>query len=410
VRILWMSNSPMVGTGYGVQTAEVVPRIAQAGHQVAIANNFGHHGPTIEWNDIPIFSAAKDQALNDVIRAHAQTWKADWVISLYDTWTMRRQMWPDRVASWVPVDHQPAPPEVAEWCRTVTPIAMSRFGQKMLRDQGIDSSYVPHSINTEVFQPTPLTKQGMKPRQLIGIPDDAFVVMIAAANQGVSPPRKAWGEMFDSLGFFMREHDDVWLYVHTDSNQTPPSGVDLLNLRDICGIPPERVKWSDAYAYASHRISLEDLALLYSMSDVLLASSMGEGFGIPVVEAQACGLPVIVSDFTAQPELCASGWLVKGQPFRDVLQHGAAFFTPYINSIVARLTEAREQKGNQEFREQAVKFAADYDTDKVFAKYWLPVLAELEAQLDQPAAVPVTSLSRAERRAADRAAKKRKVA
>ena len=409
MRILWMSNSPMVGTGYGVQTAEIVPRIAKS-HDVAIANNFGHHGPTIEWDGIPIYSASKDQALNDVIRAHAATWKADWVITLYDTWTMRRHLWPDRVASWVPIDHQPAPPEVAEWCRQVTPIAMSRFGQRMLRDQGIDSSYVPHSINTAIFKPTPLAPNGQNPRQVIGIPDDAFVVMIAAANQGISPPRKAWGEMFDALGYFMREHPDVWLYVHSDSNQKPPAGVDLLNLREMCGIPAERVKWADAYAYASHRITQADLAILYSMSDVLLASSMGEGFGVPVIEAQACGLPVIVSDFTAQPELCASGWLVKGQPWRDTLQHGAAFFTPYINSIVTRLKEAREAKGNQEIREQAVRFAAEYDTDVVFERYWKPVLAELEAKLDQPAAVPVNTLPRAQRRAAERAARKGRAA
>ena len=383
-----MSNGPDMGTGYGVQTGEVVPRIKAAGHDIAVASNYGHHGFIREWGDgIPVYPSSSDQACNDVIKAHAANFEADWTISLYDVWTMRRPMWPERVASWVPIDHQPVPPEVAAWCRQVTPIAMSRFGQRMLTAQGIESTYIPHSVNTAVFQPTESDV-----RASLQIPDDAFVVLIAAANKGVSPPRKAWGEMFDALGHFLRQHDDAYAYIHTDSNQAPPSGVDLGVLARQTGIPLERVRWSDPYRLILGHYTPALLARLYSMSDVLLATSMGEGFGIPVIEAQACGLPVIVSDFTAQPELCGAGWLVKGQPWHDPLQGSASFFTPYVGSIVARLEEAYAARGDNGLRERAVAFAAQYDSDLVFERYWVPFLAELQASLE-PA-----PLNRAERR------------
>lgn len=43
---------------------------------------------------------------------------------------------------------------------------------------------------------------------------------------------------------------------------------------------------------------------------------LGEGFGIPIIEAQAAGCPVIVTDCTAMTELCLSGWLIeKGTDF-----------------------------------------------------------------------------------------------
>ena len=384
-----MSNTPLAGTGYGVQTAEVVPRLAKL-HDTAIACNWGHYGTAIEWNGIPMFPAGKDKYSNDIINAHASAWQADWTITLYDVWPLRREMFPANVASWVPVDHHPVPPEVAEWCKKVTPIAMSRFGQKMLADQGIDSTYIPHSINTEVFRPTPQTRSGHDPRAALEIPADAFLVVIAAANQGVHPPRKAWGPMFLALGHFMREHPETWVYIHTD--KIGVGGLDLELLARASNLPLERVRWTDPYAYASGRVQQSDLAAIYSMGDVMLASSMGEGFGVPVIEAQACGLPVIVSNFSAQPELCESGWLVTGQPWWDEAQ-AAFFYEPFIHSIVANLQKAYDAKGDQSIRDKAVAFAQAYDTDAVFERYWVPFLAELESKL----AVPVKP-NRAERR------------
>lgn len=47
----------------------------------------------------------------------------------------------------------------------------------------------------------------------------------------------------------------------------------------------------------------EDLPALYAGADVLLFPSLYEGFGIPVLEAFACGTPVITSDASALPEV-----------------------------------------------------------------------------------------------------------
>lgn len=382
MRILWMSNSPNAATGYGVQSAEVLPRIKADGHEVAVAANFGFSATQglAEWDDIPVFPSSKDQALNDIINAYAEEWRADWTISLYDVWTMQRNQWPEKVASWVPIDHDPVPPAVAEWCRTTRPIAMSRFGQRKLREQNIDAAYIPHSVNTEVFRPTAEYRD--KPaRELLGLPDNAFVVVIAGANQGISPPRKAWPQMFQALAHFMKSHPDVWVYLHTDLNQRPPSGLDLTLLMKACGIDGERVRFTDAYVYTTGRITQADLAAIYTMGDVLLSTSMGEGFGVPVIEAQACGLPVIVSDFSAQPELCESGWLVKGQGHWDPLsgQGLAWFYDPYVPSIVKNLEAAYEARGDTAIRERAIAFAAAYNTDKVYDQYWRPFLAELDA-------------------------------
>lgn len=390
VRILWFSNAPYMGTGYGMQTADVALRLKGDGHEVAIACNAGLYGSAIEWNGLPLFPGGLDAYSNDIVAAHAQVWKADWTITLYDAWPLKRDMFPERVASWVPIDHQPVPPHVAAWCKQVEPIAMSRFGQRMLRDQGIESTYIPHAIDTGVFKPSPTTRNGRRPREAMDIPADAFLIMIAAANKGVHPPRKAWGQMYSALSRFMAEHPDAWLYVHTDKMGI--GGVDLAVLEKATGLPMERVRYTDPYSYAAGRVGPEDLAALYTAADVLLASSMGEGFGIPVVEAQACGTPVIVSDFSAQPELCGAGWLVSGQFYWDEAQL-AWMFDPYSQSIVARLADAYAARGDRALREQAIEFAAGYDSARIFKQHWRPFLAELTAKLEQP-----PTPNRAERR------------
>jgi alpha-1,3-rhamnosyl/mannosyltransferase len=47
----------------------------------------------------------------------------------------------------------------------------------------------------------------------------------------------------------------------------------------------------------------EDLVALYSMADLLVHPALAEGFGLPVLEAMACGCPVACSNTTSLPEL-----------------------------------------------------------------------------------------------------------
>jgi glycosyltransferase involved in cell wall biosynthesis len=106
----------------------------------------------------------------------------------------------------------------------------------------------------------------------------------------------------------------------------------------------------------------------------MLATSYGEGFGIPTVEAQACGVPVIVSDFAASPELVGDGWTVGGQPLYDNSQ-GSFFTIPSVPLIVQALEEAYERgKGKSE---KAIQFAQQFDHDSVWKNNWVPALKKL---------------------------------
>lgn len=54
------------------------------------------------------------------------------------------------------------------------------------------------------------------------------------------------------------------------------------------------------------RLPFEDLRLLYSTADLFVFPSIYEGFGMPVLEAMACGVPVITSSTTSLPEVAGN--------------------------------------------------------------------------------------------------------
>jgi glycosyltransferase involved in cell wall biosynthesis len=118
----------------------------------------------------------------------------------------------------------------------------------------------------------------------------------------------------------------------------------------------------------------EIVAATYTAMDVYLGVSMGEGFGLGTLEAQACGTRVIVSDFAASSELVGEGWLTEGQPYWDA-SHKAFFTTPLVPSIVDALEKAY-QKGRSR-SQQAIDFAKLYDADLVFENDWKPTLNKI---------------------------------
>lgn len=272
---------------------------------------------------------------------------------------------------------------------------MSQFGQRALADAGVDAMFVPHGVNTMVFRPWPGDRRDV--RELTGIPRDAFVVGMVAANQGNNPPRKAFPQAFQAFAEFHKRHPDALLHLHTDIHGRN-MGLNLLDLASAVGLPHGAIGSSDDLMVRLGFVGSQDMAAIYSGYDVLLNASYGEGFGIPILEAQACGTPVITTDCTAMPELTGAGWKVKGDPWWDPM-HSAWFTAPRVGDIVDALEEAYRHA--EKLRGRAREFAVLYDADTITKEMWMPVIEELGKPVEVPA-LP--------NRAARRSAKKKKVA
>lgn len=379
------SNSPGQTTGYGQQSQYLIDRLKRDGAKVASLSNYGLEGSLSTYKspfgDVPHYPRGLDGYSNDVAPMHHAHWKSqnpnlpDALITLYDVWVLKGQAWDNiNIGSWVPMDHITINPLVEEWVRkeNVTPIAMAPNGVRLMEAKGIECEYVPHAIDTKIFKPSNII-QGVPVREYMGITDEFLVGMNAANKASGLVHRKAFSENLMAFSIFRAKHPDAVLYLHTDPLGTA-GGWNLLKMLQAFNIPKEAVMFPPLVDY-KYGMPQQDLAALYSAMDVMLVTSFGEGFGIPTIEAQACGTRVIGSNWAATPDLVSEdSWLVDGQPMWDAGQD-AMWQTPSVPSIVEALEQA--YKAERGASKTAIEFAKQFDVETVWNKHWLPVMGKL---------------------------------
>lgn len=98
------------------------------------------------------------------------------------------------------------------------------------------------------------------------------------------------------------------------------------------------------------RVEDKDLPGLYSGAVALVFPSLFEGFGLPILEAQACGCPVITSNISSMPE---------------VADKGAIYVNPYsVDDIVVGLKKMEDRKLRMEMIKRGFENIKRFSWDK----------------------------------------------
>jgi GT2 family glycosyltransferase/glycosyltransferase involved in cell wall biosynthesis len=179
--------------------------------------------------------------------------------------------------------------------RFVTEYA-KRMHEKEL--EGCDIGVIPHAIDHVTFCPCQDKNEAKAIRNLEG----KFVITRVDRHQ----PRKYWDRAIRAFAKFAKRKDDVFflakchprdISMFDDGTKT---GVDLEKLAVELGVG-EKIKFDD-YFFNSESLR----SAFYDPADIMLTTTSGEGFGLGVAEAMACGLPIICPNVPVLPEIVGS--------------------------------------------------------------------------------------------------------
>lgn len=377
---LFVSNGRQVKSGYGVQTDLIVPRLHNPPYrEMAIFDFVGLAFSAIKDSQgiltLPRANAAYG---NDIVVSHAEFAKADNVISLIDPHVLDSSQYSKlHWTAWTPVDCDPLLESSRDILRSAKIIwGMSHFGMDILKRAGMPANrlfYVPLAVDGSQFRPMNKAKAREVIEEKLGVSlAGRFVVVMNAANSGM-PSRKGFLQAFRAVKAFDQKHPDKKILLLCHTNPQDIRGENLYVQQRLAGLRADQVIYPQEYFYECGMFSPKYLAALYNTADVFLTTSFAEGFGLPLVEAQMCGTPVIAGDYSSMPELNFGDWKVRAlaRVHADV---GRLWWLPDENHVVELLEDAYAKRGDEQLRARVMAGAAEYEIENVMQKYVLPAV------------------------------------
>lgn len=382
MRFLWQSNAPWAGTGYGVQTKLMLRALLERGHEPACFAFYGLQGGSIEYDGYPVLpTSGYNPWGDDVIAAHAKRMDAEAVVTLMDLFVLDPSIWsklPFPWIGWVPIDSDTMGIQTLQRLKIMDyPVAMSQHGHDQMLEAGITpAGLIPHAVDTSVYKP--MNKNEV--REGLNIPKDTFLIGMVMANKG---DRKQYPQQLRAVRQFIDKHPDqsVKVFIHTEPTSAM-QGWDMKQLVDKVGLRSDDVV-NDPRVFSTNQYDVsvvpakpDLMASIYNCFDVLLNCSAGEGFGIPIIEAQACGVPVIVGDWTSMPELLRYGYTV--QPAEKYLAaHYGYQYIPSVDDITYRL-ECVWRNANRDASLDAASWVRENFDVEIIADAWSAMLSFVE--------------------------------
>lgn len=372
-------------------------RLLKEGHHIAhIPMGRALRGGKFNHSGVLVYSSGLDSFAQDVAVEHYLNYNADMLIAVKEPWvfsTLQKE-----AINFVPmaiIDHAPVSQSITARLHTAFKvIAVSRFGQNELKRNQIESTYIPHGIPTDIYRPLNFA-QKMACRKMFALDPEEFVVGIVAMNRSRKLiPRQILGyKRFLELNPDVKSHLFLWTDVQPIRRYDEPSvgisdvGVSLIPEIMELGMG-EAIKWPDRKNVAEgipewdgdNYIDGWDMTKLYNSFDVNMLCTGGEAAGLPYIEAAACGVPSICTDYAGAPEYVGPGLTVTAKEYVILNAPGTRYALPSIDGMAEALTKLYNT--DREKLARKLRAHADrYSWDNVVEKYVNPFLEDCEKEL-----------------------------
>jgi len=370
MRLAWVSAPPWAPTGYGKVTRNFITRMKYPEEISCVATGGLTSGPYVEWNDIKVYPGKSyDVAGGDRRIAHLDKLlkKIDathWVFH-GDAWAYRNTIkdvgnkYP--CITYSPIDGGHISAEEKEAIQVAQErIGMCRYADREIRKAGLSCTYIPHGVDTNVYKPMSQDEW----REKVNLPKDAFIMGFFGTNIS---KRKGQAEMMMGMKKALDLGKQFIAVLMTDPGGQAYGGYDFWKLADYVGVPKSMLKFpAEVFDFTEYEV-----AGWLNCFDVLVNLSRGEGFGLTMLEAMACGTPVIASDFSSMTELVQGSGILIPPKALDVY----TLKTQYLciadyDAFGKKLAECIDKPDMvKSMGKRALKTAQKYDWDKIAPKW-----------------------------------------
>lgn len=270
--------------------------------------------------------------------------------------------------TYIPVDGYNRPPAWNVLTTVSNAVAMSEFGQQSMPG----SKLVYHGVDTDVFHPvsreTPLTLSSGKVvrskadcKEAFGYDRDAFLIVRSDKNSG----RKDFASTIKAVWPVMKRHKDVRVHLHTTGGRQQDDALvinDMLTreptVHDRFTLPDLHNSWIGWPE--------EDLVGLFNAADLFVTTTRGEGFGLNIAEAMACGVPVVAQNVSAIPEVVGPGGVLIEPLARMTNPNGSDLWLADVDAFSDAIEKlytsrgARRELGKQARDHVVASFSWDF--------------------------------------------------
>ncbi|MCW4039971.1 MAG: glycosyltransferase [Candidatus Bathyarchaeota archaeon] len=376
-RVLFLTEASYLSTGYATYGREVLTRLqASKKYEVAEFSVYGAaddpRRKSLRWKNyanMPDHSQEQQKLYGANSINQFGAWRferacldfePDIVLCIRDFW-MDSFVWHSpyrRIFEWAWMPTVDASPQNVEWVDMFADadylLTYSDWAGGVLRKQGGDS------INL-YGTASPSASEEFKPinnaRDILGIPSDWKIVGTVMRNQR----RKLFPALLEAFSGYLHSSGDLntYLYCHTSYPDAGWNISELLHEHKIssrvlfsykcqgCGkldvskFHDSRKLCTGCRDYASAPVSVsngvdnETLAQIYNCFDLYIQCANSEGFGLPQVEAAACGVPIACTYYSAMEDVVhkLGAYPIKFNKYKE-LETGCDRAVPLKDDII----------------------------------------------------------------------------
>lgn len=394
IKVLWWSDF-MCATGFGNVSEEIVTRLHATGKYefTIIAINYTGEpynvpsSPYYKFKDIPIFASVGD--IFNVHRFKDQLLRADYdvlfiqqdpfnMVPHADDILRAKLVKQSQYILYFPIDSDDMHPCWVTYGVNAAdfPVTYTNYGKRVVkkydRKAKVKAAYI--GVDTNVYYPLEHKDRVALRRGLFNAKPKDFLMLNIGTNQRRKDLTRtifAWMEV-------QKRVPSAKLLLHTNQKNEVTHGHHLEGVINMH--VPEKLR--DRIIFPRSEIPKWRMRQVIGACDVLISTSQGEGWGMPVTEAMACKVPVVVPRHTSFEEIVGPGeergYLADTSNY-FMLQHDFERRRPVtdMDSLVSKIMEVRDKPGKTARKVNAayswVKENCDWDKicvwwDKLFTQ------------------------------------------